>query len=243
MVGLVALPLALGFGVSSGHGRRSRAGHRDRGRRRGRGLRRQPVQVSGPTGAMTVVLVPIIADPRPRRGPRGRPARRADPDRARLRRRRPLHPLRPGARSSRASPSGSPRSSRCSRCPPPSASTSTPRRCSCWPRTPSRPGSPHPAWAPLGMAAGRGGAASWSLARLRPGLPGLPDRRGRRDRRQRRPRPRGRDDRPRYPPGCPRPSLPRHPARPISTPCCCPRSPSPPWPRWRACCRRRWPTR
>ncbi len=61
MVGLVALPLALGFGVSSGLGA-------------GAGLVTavvagalaaifggSSVQVSGPTGAMTVVLVPIIA--------------------------------------------------------------------------------------------------------------------------------------------------------------------------------------
>jgi SulP family sulfate permease len=61
MVGLVALPLALGFGVSSGLGA-------------GAGLVTAVVagivaaifggsnlQVSGPTGAMTVVLVPIIA--------------------------------------------------------------------------------------------------------------------------------------------------------------------------------------
>lgn len=61
MVGLVALPLALGFGVSSGMGA-------------GAGLVAaivagalaavfggSRVQVSGPTGAMTVVLVPIIA--------------------------------------------------------------------------------------------------------------------------------------------------------------------------------------
>ncbi len=61
MVGLVALPLALGFGVSSGMGA-------------GAGLVTaivagalaaifggSRVQVSGPTGAMTVVLVPIIA--------------------------------------------------------------------------------------------------------------------------------------------------------------------------------------
>jgi SulP family sulfate permease len=61
MVGLVALPLALGFGVSSGMGA-------------GAGLVTaivagtvaavfggSNVQVSGPTGAMTVVLVPIIA--------------------------------------------------------------------------------------------------------------------------------------------------------------------------------------
>lgn len=61
MVGLVALPLALGFGASSGMGA-------------GAGLMTaivagalaaffggSRVQVSGPTGAMTVVLVPIIA--------------------------------------------------------------------------------------------------------------------------------------------------------------------------------------
>ena len=61
MVGLVALPLALGFGVSSGMGA-------------GAGLITaivagvlaavfggSRVQISGPTGAMTVVLVPIIA--------------------------------------------------------------------------------------------------------------------------------------------------------------------------------------
>ncbi len=61
MVGLVALPLALGFGVSSGMGA-------------GAGLVTaivagalaavfggSRVQISGPTGAMTVVLVPIVA--------------------------------------------------------------------------------------------------------------------------------------------------------------------------------------
>ena len=61
MVGLIALPLALGFGVSSGLGA-------------GAGLVTavvagglaavfggSRVQVSGPTGAMTVVLVPIVA--------------------------------------------------------------------------------------------------------------------------------------------------------------------------------------
>jgi MFS superfamily sulfate permease-like transporter len=61
MVGLVALPLALGFGASSGMGA-------------GAGLVTavvagamaaffggSRVQVSGPTGAMTVVLVPIMA--------------------------------------------------------------------------------------------------------------------------------------------------------------------------------------
>ncbi|CAN5627743.1 SulP family inorganic anion transporter [soil metagenome] len=61
MVGLVALPLALGFGVSSGLGARAGlitaiiagvvAGIFGGSR----------VQVSGPTGAMTVVLVPIAA--------------------------------------------------------------------------------------------------------------------------------------------------------------------------------------
>lgn len=61
MVGLVALPLALGFGVSSGLGARAGlitaiiagivAGVFGGSR----------VQVSGPTGAMTVVLVPIAA--------------------------------------------------------------------------------------------------------------------------------------------------------------------------------------
>lgn len=61
MVGLVALPLALGFGVSSGLGAKAGlvtavvAG----------GLAAvfggSRVQVSGPTGAMTVVLVPIVA--------------------------------------------------------------------------------------------------------------------------------------------------------------------------------------
>lgn len=61
MVALVALPLALGFGVSSGVGA-------------GAGIVTaivaggvaavcggSPVQVSGPTGAMTVVLIPIVA--------------------------------------------------------------------------------------------------------------------------------------------------------------------------------------
>src|SRR5215203_6708445 len=61
MVGLIALPLALGFGVSAGMGA-------------GAGLITaivagsvaavfggSRVQVSGPTGAMAVVLVPIIA--------------------------------------------------------------------------------------------------------------------------------------------------------------------------------------
>jgi len=86
MVGLVALPLALGFGVSSGLGASASlitafvagavaaifGGSR--------------VQVSGPTGAMTVVLVPIIATYGADGVPRRRPARRGDPDRPRVRR-------------------------------------------------------------------------------------------------------------------------------------------------------------
>src|SRR4051794_7544208 len=61
MVGLVALPLALGFGVSSGMG----AGAGVITAIVAGGLAAvfggSRVQVSGPTGAMTVVLVPIIA--------------------------------------------------------------------------------------------------------------------------------------------------------------------------------------
>ena len=76
-VGLVALPLALGFGVSSGLGA-------------GAGLvtaivagasrpssAAAELQVSGPTGAMTVVLVPIVPTLRRRRRAGGRAARRA----------------------------------------------------------------------------------------------------------------------------------------------------------------------
>jgi SulP family sulfate permease len=61
MVGLVALPLALGFGVSSGMGATAglvTAVVAGAVAAVGGGSR---VQVSGPTGAMTVVLVPIFA--------------------------------------------------------------------------------------------------------------------------------------------------------------------------------------
>ena len=57
----MALPLALAFGISSGVGATCRTDH---GRRRGlggRGVRRLHVQVSGLTGAMAVVLAPIVA--------------------------------------------------------------------------------------------------------------------------------------------------------------------------------------
>ena len=107
-VAIVALPLALAFGISSGLGA-------------GAGLATAVVagivaavfggsnlQVSGPTGAMTVVLVPIVAH----FGPAGVLAvgllaglMLARPG---LRRRRPVHALHPGARGGglhrRASP-------------------------------------------------------------------------------------------------------------------------------------------
>ena len=61
-VAVVALPLALAFGITSGLG--AAAGLVDRGRR-GRRRRRSSAAATcrsvGPTGAMTVVLVPIVA--------------------------------------------------------------------------------------------------------------------------------------------------------------------------------------
>jgi MFS superfamily sulfate permease-like transporter len=61
MVGLVALPLALGFGVSSGMGARSGLVTAIVAGAVAAVFGGSRVQVSGPTGAMTVVLVPIIA--------------------------------------------------------------------------------------------------------------------------------------------------------------------------------------
>ncbi len=59
-VAVVALPLALGFGVTSGLGAAGRAGHRGGRRAVAAVFGGSNLQVSGPTGAMTVVLVPIV---------------------------------------------------------------------------------------------------------------------------------------------------------------------------------------
>lgn len=61
MVGLVALPLALGFGVSSGMGASAGLVTAIVAGGVAAVFGGSRVQVSGPTGAMTVVLVPIIA--------------------------------------------------------------------------------------------------------------------------------------------------------------------------------------
>ena len=61
MVGLVALPLALGFGVSSGMGATAGLVTAIVAGAVAAVFGGSRVQVSGPTGAMTVVLVPIIA--------------------------------------------------------------------------------------------------------------------------------------------------------------------------------------
>ena len=61
MVGLVALPLALGFGVSSGMGAAAGLVTAIIAGALAAIFGGSRVQVSGPTGAMTVVLVPIIA--------------------------------------------------------------------------------------------------------------------------------------------------------------------------------------
>ena len=61
MVGLVALPLALGFGVSSGVGAGAGLVTAIVAGLLAAAFGGSRVQVSGPTGAMTVVLVPIIA--------------------------------------------------------------------------------------------------------------------------------------------------------------------------------------
>ena len=61
MVGLVALPLALGFGVSSGVGAAAGLVTAVIAGTVAAVFGGSRVQVSGPTGAMTVVLVPIIA--------------------------------------------------------------------------------------------------------------------------------------------------------------------------------------
>ncbi|GAB2452002.1 SulP family inorganic anion transporter [Nocardioides hungaricus] len=61
MVGLVALPLALGFGVSSGLGAAAGLVTAIVAGALAAVFGGSRVQVSGPTGAMTVVLVPIVA--------------------------------------------------------------------------------------------------------------------------------------------------------------------------------------
>ena len=61
MVGLVALPLALGFGVSSGMGAEAGLVTAIVAGAVAAVFGGSRVQVSGPTGAMTVVLIPIIA--------------------------------------------------------------------------------------------------------------------------------------------------------------------------------------
>ena len=121
-VAIVALPLALAFGVTSGLGAAGRAGHRGRRRRGRRRLRRlQPPGLrpdrgddrgagagrrrsSAPTGVLMVgalaglLLIALAAGPA-----------------------RPLRALPARSRSSRASPPASPWSSPCSRCRPRSA--------------------------------------------------------------------------------------------------------------------------
>ena len=62
MVGLVALPLALGFGASSGLGPRAGLVTAIVAGAVAAVFGGSRVQVSGPTGAMTVVLVPIVAE-------------------------------------------------------------------------------------------------------------------------------------------------------------------------------------
>ena len=202
------------------------------------------VQVSGPTGAMTVVLVPIIAT----YGAHGVLVvgllAGADPDRARVRRRRPLHPLRagPGRRGLHrrhrrdhraAAGAGRARRRRPRR-----------RRWWCWPAD---------AVANLGCATRSGPRPAWpwpwsrlilvARARRGPGWPGSLGRRGRGDGRELVRSSLGRRHDRSHPVGLPAPSLPPVAARPSSTPCCCPPSRSPRWRRWRACSRRRWPTR
>lgn len=61
MVGLVALPLALGFGVSSGMGAQAGLVTAIVAGAIAAVFGGSHVQVSGPTGAMTVVLIPILA--------------------------------------------------------------------------------------------------------------------------------------------------------------------------------------
>jgi len=61
MVGLVALPLALGFGVSSGLGAAAGLTTAIVAGTIAAVFGGSRLQVSGPTGAMTVVLVPIVA--------------------------------------------------------------------------------------------------------------------------------------------------------------------------------------
>ncbi len=170
MVGLVALPLALGFGVSSGMGA-------------GAGLITaivagavaavfggSRVQVSGPTGAMTVVLVPIIATHGPDGvlvvgilagliliglGVGGC---------------RPLHPLRAGAgrggihhrdRRDHRAAAASRRAGRGRPCA---------RTCSRWPSTPSAYGLPTPCGFRSSMTVAVT-LAILALGRLRPGVP------------------------------------------------------------------------
>lgn len=62
MVALVALPLALGFGVASGVGARAGLVTAIVAGAIAAVFGGSRVQVSGPTGAMTVVLIPIVAD-------------------------------------------------------------------------------------------------------------------------------------------------------------------------------------
>ena len=62
MVALVALPLALGFGVASGVGAAAGITTAIVAGILSAVFGGSNVQVSGPTGAMTVVLIPILAD-------------------------------------------------------------------------------------------------------------------------------------------------------------------------------------
>ncbi|MDK6448715.1 SulP family inorganic anion transporter, partial [Enterococcus faecalis] len=62
MVALVALPLALGFGVASGVGAAAGITTAIVAGILAAVFGGSNVQVSGPTGAMTVVLIPIVAN-------------------------------------------------------------------------------------------------------------------------------------------------------------------------------------
>ena len=76
-VAIVALPLALGFGVTSGLGAEAGLVTAVVARSLAAVFGGSNLQVSGPTGAMTVVLVPIVATLRRRRRADGRAHGRA----------------------------------------------------------------------------------------------------------------------------------------------------------------------
>ncbi len=196
------------------------------------------VQVSGPTGAMTVVLVPIIAT----HGPGGvlvvGPDGRRDPHRAGLRRSRPVHPLRPRPRR-RGLHVGIAASSCLQQVPAALAWRA-------WGEG-AGPGSGagdlarRPRLAPLVVAAAVV-ALVLVLARAVPRLPGSLLAVVARHRCH------SLFGLGRWPPsatiprGLPRPVAADHRRWPTSTRSCCPPSPWPPSPRWRACCRPPSPT-